>query len=74
MITRKEQEHLVIFRILELSFSTYKLFCFEFFFAQNLKLVRLSNLRKYQIKTRTTALRRTFVSCTKNAISGSFSG
>ena len=28
----KEQEHLVIFRILELTFSTYKLFFFENFF------------------------------------------
>ena len=37
----------------------------KFFFAQNLKLVRLSSLRKYQIKTLTKAPRRRPVSCTK---------
>ena len=64
-MTRKERGHLVFFRILELIFSTYKLFFSRIFFAQNLKLVRLSNPRKYQIKTLTTAPRRRPVSCTK---------
>ena len=68
-----EQEHLVIFKILELTFSTNKLFLFKIFFAQDLKLVPLSNSRKYQIKTLTTAPRKRPVSCTKNAILGSSS-
>ena len=60
-----EQEHLVIFKILELTFFTNKLFLFKFFFAQDLKLVPLSNSRKYQIKTLTATPRRKPVSCTK---------
>ena len=58
--------HLMIFRILELIFSTNKHSFLKNFFAQNLKLVPLSNPKKYRIKTLTTAPRRRPVCCIKN--------
>ena len=64
-MTRKEQEHLVIFRILDLAFSTNKLYFFVFF-AQHLKLVPLSNLKMFLIKTLNTAPRKIPVCCIEN--------
>ena len=55
----------MILWFLKVVFLGSRLHFSEKFFAQNLKLVRLSNPRKYQIKTLTTAPRRRPVSCTK---------
>ena len=55
----------MILWFLKVVFLGSRLHFSEKFFAQNLKLIRPSNPRKYQIKTLTTAPMRRPVSCTK---------
>ena len=62
----KWRHEAMIFRFSKVGFLVSRQNFSKIFFAQNLKLVPLSNPKKYRIKTLTTAPRRRPVCCTKN--------